>query len=227
MCPVTGPRLVAAVLAAAVAAVVVVIGAGPSARAGAEATAVLDRTYTCAVFYRGGTYLVEARAHSGTKLHGDWARLPYASVRSGVFSGGAGNLLVWITAGRPAKGTKIDQEYDTFDVGTFGTIGVRRESCRQTSARVTLTSAGLRGGRAAPLGTEFECYTPKQVVFHVRAVLTGSARLRAGQDYQTSHVPARKASFAVRTPTGKPLLYASVDESGAAGIFAAGGCTAG
>jgi len=206
---------------------VAAIAAGSSARAEIDAASVLDRTYTCAVFYRGGTYLVEARAHSGTKRKGTWARLPYASVRSGVFSGGAGNLLVWITAGKPTKDTMIDQDYDTFDVKTFGTIGVRREACRQTSTKVSLTPAGLHGGVAARLGTEYECYTPKQVVFRVRAVLSGPGSLRGGPDHEASHQPVREARFAVRTPNGKQLVYADVEESGKARIFSAKGCTAG
>jgi hypothetical protein len=192
-----------------------------------DAAAILDRTYTCAVFFRGGTYLIDAHAHTGTKRSGSWARLPYAGVRSGVFSGGPGNLLVWITAGRPTKGTMIDQDYDTFDVNTFGTIGVRRESCRQTSTSVPLSVSGRTGGPAERLGSEFECYTPKQVVFRVRAVLAGSGRLRASQDYQTSHVPIREAKLVVRTPKGKPLVYADVRESGLARMFAAEGCTRG
>jgi hypothetical protein len=218
-------RQLMVVLCAAIS--IAALAAGSSAKAELGASVVLDRTYACAVFYRGGTYLVEARAHTGTKLHGAWARLPYASVRSGVFSGGTGNLLVWITAGRPTKDTMIDQDYDTFDVKTFGTIGVRRESCRQTSADVPLSASALRGGTADRLGTEFECYTPKQVVFRFRAVLTGSGSLRAGQDYQTSHVSIRDARFAVRTPAGKPLVYADVQESGRARIFAATGCSTG
>jgi hypothetical protein len=216
-------RRLAVAVSAAIA--VAAVAAGSSARAELHAGAILDRTYRCAVFYRGGTYLVEARAHGGTKRGGAWARLPYASVRSGVFSGGSGNLLVWITAGRPTKGTMIDQDYDTFDVNTFGTIGVRRESCRQTSVRVALAASGLGGGPADPLGTEFECFTPKQVVFRVRAVLTGSGRLRAGQYYQTSHVAVREATLAVRTLAGKTLVYADVQEGGKARVFAAKGCT--
>jgi hypothetical protein len=217
-------RLLAAMCAVTA---VTALAAGSSARADTEAGTILDRTYACAVFYRGGTYVVEARAHSGTKLHGAWARLPYAGVRSGNFSGGGGNLLVWITAGRPTRDTMIDQDYDTFEVKTFGTIGVRRESCRPTSVDVPLSAAGLRGGAAGPLGTEFECDTPKQVVFRLRAVSTSSGRLRAGPDYQSSHVAIREARLAVRTPTGKPLVYADVQEGGRARIFVATGCSPG
>ena len=101
---------------------------------------------------RGGVYLVETHAHAGTRRAGAWARLPYASIRTGAFSGGAGNLLAWITSGKPTPETMIDQDYDTFDVKTFGTVGVRRESCRPTSLRVPLAIDALIGGVAPPLG---------------------------------------------------------------------------
>jgi hypothetical protein len=179
------------------------------------------------VFFRGGVYLVDARAHAGTKRGNAWARLPYAGVRTGVFSGSAGNLLVWITSGRPSKGTMADQDYDAFDVTTFGTVGVRRESCRQTSQPVALTRAGLRGGATTRLGTELECFTPKQVVVRIRAVLAAPGSLKPGQDFQTSHVPIRQAKLAIRTLAGKPLVYAEVRESGQTTLYAANGCRAG
>ena len=119
-------------------------------------------------------------------------------------------------------GTKA---YDAFDVATFGTVGVRRGSCRGTSGSVALSPSGLRGGSAAPLGNEFECFAPKQVVVRVRAVLAAPGALRAGQDFQSAHVPVREAKLAVRTVTGKPLVYADVSESGRARIFAANGCS--
>ena len=215
-----------AVLVAAAAVALLALGAGSAARADSQATPTLDRTYTCAVFFRGGAYLLDAHAHAGTKRGGAWARLPYAGVRTGVFSGAAGNLLAWITSGRPVKSTVVDQDYDTFDVATFGTVGVRRESCRQSSGHVALTSAGLRGGAAAPLGREFECFAPKQVIVRVRAVLAAASALRAGRDFQSSHVPVRDAKLMVRTLAGKPLVYADVHESGKVRIFAAKGCTA-
>jgi len=167
-----------------------------------------------------------AYCRSSPQLVGAYLGAPSGGVRTGVFSGAAGNLLAWITSGRPVKATVVDQDYDTFDVATFGTVGVRRESCRQSSGHVVLTSAGLRGGAAAPLGREFECFAPKQVIVRVRAVLAGASALRAGQDFQSSHVPVRDAKLIVRTLAGKPLVYADVHESGKVRIFAAKGCTA-
>ena len=110
---------------------------GPPARAETDTTRTLDRTYTCAVFLRGGVYLVETHAHAGTRRAGAWARLPYAGVRTGAFSGGVGNLLAWITSGKPTPETMIDQDYNTFDVKTFGTVGVRRKSVTDLAACTT------------------------------------------------------------------------------------------
>jgi hypothetical protein len=214
----------AAAFAATVALALGVIGAGSAARTGADATTI-DETYTCAVTLRGGAYILDARAHSGTRLRGKWAKLSFAGLRTGVFGGPGGNLVAWITAGKPTATTMIDNEYDTFDVKTFGTIGVRRELCRRTSTPVPLTGSGLRGGVAAQLGDEFDCFAPKQVVVRVRAVLVTPGTLRRGPQYQTAHVAVREAKLAVRTPKGKPLAYADVQESGKARLFVAPGCT--
>ena len=176
---------------------------------------------------RGGAYLLDAHAHSGTRLGKTWAKLPYVGVRNGVFSGGAANLLVWITAGKPAKSTTVDQEYDTFEVATSGTVGVRRDACRASSTRIPLQPSGLRGGVARPLGDEDECYAPRQVVVRVRAVLQDDGTLRRGQEHLTTHVPVREAKLAVRTLGGKTLVYADVHENGKARLFAAKSCTSG
>ena len=59
----------------------------------------LDRTFTCAISPRGGLYLVDVRAHSGTRLQGKWAKLAYAGLRSGNFGLATGNMLAWVTSG--------------------------------------------------------------------------------------------------------------------------------
>jgi hypothetical protein len=211
---------------------ILVLVAGVAARAETQSAriAVLDQTYSCAVFFRGGVYLLEARAQAGTRRLGAWAKLPYAGIRTGVFSGGGGpgNLVAWMTAGKPVATTMIDDAYDAFDVRTWGTVGFRREGCRRTSASIPLSAAGLTGGeRVTPLGSKSECFVPKQVVVRVRAVLVSSGSLRAGQDFQTSHVPVREAKLAARTVNGKPLVYADVREDGSARLLTARGCTDG
>jgi hypothetical protein len=200
---------------------------GSAARAEPGAAGVIDRTYRCAVFFRGGTYLLDSRAHAGSRVDAGWARLPYAGIRSGVFSGEAGNLVAWVTSGKPTPSSMIDQDYDAFPVKTYGTVGIRREGCREVATRIPLSSAGLRGGPAPPLGDSYECYAPRQVLVRVRAVLAAPAVLRRGEDFSTTHVPVREAKLAARTLAGKALVYADVVESGKARLFAARGCTVG
>jgi hypothetical protein len=217
------PALVCSALATACG--VVALGQ-PQARADVTAGRVIDRTYACAVVPRGGARLLNARAHAGTRLAGAWAKLPYAAIRTGVFSGATGNILAWVTSGTPSATTTIDQEFETFDVKTYGTVGVRVDGCRSSRAVVALTAAGLTGGAAAPLGNEYDCAAPRQVVVRLRAVFGSTGSLHRGQDLLTSHAPAREAELAVRTPAGKPLSYAHVRESGQARLFTAKGCRA-
>ena len=199
---------------------------GSTARAEPEATRVLDRTFTCAISPRGGVYVVDARAHSGTRLQGKWAKLPYAGLRSGNFGGASGNMLAWVTSGKPAATTTVDQDFESFDVKTFGTIGIRRDACRATAPPIPFTRAGLRGGAAGPLGDAYDCAAPRQVVVRFRAVLAATGRLKQGEDFLSAHAPVLEARLAVRTVTGKPLAYGEVAGSGKVKLFAGRGCTA-
>ena len=199
-----------------------VLAVGP-ARAGQDAPFVLDRTYTCAIPLHGGIYQFESRAHPGQRASGSWTKLAFAGLRAGAFSGGSGNLLAWISAGTPTKTTVIDQEFWTFNVSQFGTVGIRGDLCNPTKAPVPLTAAGLGGGPAAPLGDELKCEAPRRVLIRVRAVLTSRASLR-GRVFESVHVPVREAKLAVRTLSGKPLTYGTVMESGKATLHTAKGC---
>ena len=202
------------------------LAGGSTARAEPEAPQVLDRTFTCAISPRGGLYVVDARAHSGTRLQGKWAKLPYAGLRSGNFGGVSGNMLAWVTSGTPTATTTIDQDYEAFDVKTFGTIGVRRDACRATANPIALTHAGLRGGAAGALGDAYDCAAPRQVILRFRAVLAATGRLKQGDDFLTTHVPVLEAGLAVRTPSGRLLAYGDVAQSGKARLFVARGCSA-
>lgn len=213
--------------AIALAAVMAIVVAAGSARASSssEAAFVLDRTYSCAIVLHGGIYQLESRAHPGARTAGKWTKLAYAGLRTGVFSGATGNLLAWVSAGAPTRTTSVDQEYWTFDVRTLGTVGIRGDLCNPARASVPLSAAGLRGGAAAPLGDEMQCEAPRRVFVRVRAVLDSRAVPR-GKDFESVHVPAREARLAVRTPSGKPLSYATVSQTGKATLFTAKGCVA-
>lgn len=195
--------------------------AGPSS----EAAFVLDRTYSCAIALHGGIYQLESRAHPGARSSGAWSKLAYAGLRAGVFSGGTGNLLAWVSAGKPARATTVDQEFWTFDVRTYGTIGISGRACNPSRAAVPLTAAGLRGGRAAPLGDELKCDAPRRVLVRLRAVLASRASLH-GREFESVHVPVQEAKLAVRTLSGKPLSYATVAQTGKATLYTAKGCVA-
>jgi hypothetical protein len=194
-----------------------------SARAGQDATFVLDRTYSCSIALHGGIYQLESRAHPGARAGSAWSKLAYAGLRAGVFSGSTGNLLAWISAGKPTKTTTVDQEFWTFDVKTFGTIGISGRACNPTRAAVPLTAAALRGGGAAPLGSELKCGVPRRVLVRLRAVLGSRASLR-GREFESVHLPVREAKLAVRTLAGRPLSFATVSETGKATLFTAKGC---
>jgi hypothetical protein len=204
--------------------VVVALAAG-SARAGSEATFVLDRTYSCSVALHGGIYQLENRAHPGARSGGSWTKLAYAGLRAGAFSGGTGNLLAWVSAGKPAKTTTVDQEFWTFDVRTFGTMGINGRNCNPTRASIPLSAAGLHGGGAAALGSELNCDVPRRVLIRTRAVLSSRARLH-GREFESVHVPVVEAKLAARTLAGKPLTYATVSQTGRATLFTARGCVA-
>lgn len=201
---------------------IAVLGVG-SARAGSEAAFVLDRTYSCAIPLHGGLYQVENRAHPGARSGGSWTKLAYAGLRTGPHSGATGSLLAWITGGTPTKTTTVDQEFWTFEVRTFGTVGVRGDRCNPTSASVPFAATGLRGGAAAPLGDELECEVPRRVLVRLRVVLPSKATLR-GRDFESIHVAVREAKLAMRTPAGRPLSFATVSETGKATLFTAKGC---
>jgi hypothetical protein len=196
-----------------------------SARAGEGTPSVLDRTWSCQVLPRGGLRVLDARASAGVRNGSAWVKLPYAGLRTGPFSGPeTGNLLAWVTAGRPDAATTADQEFETFDVETVGTIGVRRTLCRESRQPVPLGAKGLRGGPATQLGDAYECAPFRRVLVRIRATLASPATLR-GDELQTAHVPATRAELAVRTPAGKRLVYADAAASGKARLFTAAGCT--
>ena len=183
--------------------------------------AVIDRTFACNTVLLGGLDQVEVRAHGGDRRNGQWVKLPYAGVSTG---GNAGRLdttippvsaLAWITAGSPAPQTTVDDEYDAFSVDGGGTLGRNTELCRPTTARVDLSRAGLRGGALGVATRTVDCDTRKRVLIRVRATTLGSAALRErGRIFVATGTTLSRAQLVVRTPSGKLLAYAEVDQTG-------------
>ncbi|HET9437944.1 MAG TPA: hypothetical protein VFO64_07060 [Gaiellaceae bacterium] len=200
----------------------------PAARAAQGPVSVIDRTFACDTVILGGLYRIEVRAHGGDRLAGQWARLPYAGVSTG---GNAGRIdtsvppvsaLAWITAGSPSSYSTVDDAYDAFTVAAGGTLGRNTELCRPTSAPVPLTRTGLRGGAVQVETRTVDCDAPRRVLIRLRATVRGSAALRErGRIFVATGAPTARAELAVRTPGGKLLAHASVDDSGRARQYTA------
>jgi hypothetical protein len=194
--------------------------------------AVIDRTYSCATVLLGGVYRVETRAHSGRHTHSQWATLPYAVVGSGgvartPFDDSApSNSLAWVTAGMPSGPTTVDDDWLAFAVHVGGTLGVNRMQCNPADGRVPLSSAGLRGGVVGSRTEAFYCDAPRRILVRFRAIVRSSTALRTrARLFLATNAPATSAQLAVRTPTGKQLVYATVSETEKAELFTADRCT--
>jgi hypothetical protein len=189
---------------------------------------VIDRTFSCNTVLLGGLYQVEVRAHRGDRLGGQWSRLPYAGVSTG---GNAGRLdtsvppvsaLAWITAGSPSAQTTVDDAYDAFAVPAGGTLGRNSELCRPATARVELSRNGLQGGQVGVETRTVDCDVQKRVLVRLRATARGSAALhQRGRIFLATSTTITHAELAVRTPSGRLLAYAVVDQSGSSRQFTA------
>jgi hypothetical protein len=203
---------------------------GSPAVAQAPASQVIDRTYACATRPSGGIFEIAARARSGFGAIGSagWDHPALAGIETGTDTGGPGtgldNDLAWVTAGRPShNATVIEQSYGNYTAVTWGTLAVNTRFCKPVSTRIPLTSAGLAGGSAGPLGEAFDCTVPRRVLLRVRAV-TESPGLKRYRQFIRMLEPLAQATIAVRAQSGRPLIYAEVRETGKARLFTARGC---
>jgi hypothetical protein len=106
-------------------------------------------------------------------------------------------------------------EYDSFPVATGGTLGVNTSLCRRSTERVRLTSDGLRGGGVGTKTRSFDCAAPRKVLVRVRAITGARLVLRPrARVFAATDARIRQARLAVRTPSGKLLASAVVDQTG-------------
>jgi hypothetical protein len=190
---------------------------------------VVDRTFVCAHGPLGDLPEIEVRVGQGIReSRSRWKQLPYAVVATGratnSFSrwGRLTYSYAWVTAGSPSATTTIDSEWRKLAVPA--TLGVSSKACTRATKRVPLSAAGLSGAVASPFGEEFDCATPRRFLVRVRASLESAATLRSRDSFLATRVPVREARLAVRTLTGKPLVYAVTFDSGKASLFTAQSC---
>lgn len=200
-----------ALLAAASGAAVAAVTAAPAG--------VVDRTYSCTTAETRGARTIEVAASSGLRRGRRLTSMAQAIVTSGndpsVPSGPP--AFAGVVAGYPPP--------RSFPPGS---LGIAAQRCKPARAKVGLTTRRLQGGVAPSYQTndQVKCYAPRRVLVRVRADFARPVALKPSRDRSLLVAVARlrAAEIAVRTPGGKPLVYAQVLESGRARLFTARDC---
>ena len=207
--------LVSVLLAAALLAAPAV-GIASSASASPAATRVVDRTLLCRVGYSGGARLLllsaQSAARSGDKL--EWLAHATVSTPGNPLSRqNAEPTLAGVTAGWPPP-----------PPFTSGGLGYDNTRCGPSRAKVPFSSKGLMGGVANAFGEDLRCIVGKSVLVRVRASFTEPVveePNKAG-DFVSALGRMTTGQIAVRTLTGRPLVYADVADGGRARLFSKG-----
>jgi hypothetical protein len=201
-------------------------GVHSSARAQSGPSRVFDRTLLCTTLVQAGIRELDVYASSVVRGQVDYQgqkALPAARLGTGgPVSSGPGQPSaggVTLVSGRAGSAREEGGSY-------FGVAGTH---CKRSAMRVPLSPRGLEGGQASPLGSDaFECLPPRTILVRARAVFRSPTRLRIDRRSGSLGTSAalREFSFAARTLSGKPLVYAEVFDTGKARLFVARGCVA-
>lgn len=174
---------------------------GPAPGAGSGAR-VIDRTLLCSTAMQGGIKMVsiDASSASGPDLI---RQGPSFSVSSGF--------------ARPPG----------FASASKTSFTLYPDRCTGSGAVVSLKAGKLKGAAPGPFGRSFDCEAPRRVYLRLRAVFFEPAALQTSREpgYQTLFAEGQiaEAAVAIRTPSGKPLVFAAF--SGAkARLFTARNC---
>jgi hypothetical protein len=167
----------------------------------APSIVVLDRTFSCEAGYLGGLYQVQL---SSTYQPASPSRLQaVASITRNMW----------------------DSPYGMLASSGFS---VHRGLCAPSTAKVKLTTKGLRGGAVPSLGVEAMCETPRRVLMRVRAVFSRPPDVATSRQFGFPQLNAfgavTQAAIAVGTPAGKTFGYVSVSGSEKARLFTVRTC---
>ena len=193
---------------------------GTAADAAPDATRLVDRTLVCNAGFANGVRSVTVSARSAFGKDGKLEWLAQATVVTpGALIPSKKNAylptLAGVTAGWPSPPPL-----------TSGGMGFSTKRCGGTRAKVALSPRGLGGGAASQLGEEIKCVTPKRVLVRIRSTFTEpiTPELDRKGGWYGANARIEKGQIAVRTLTGKPLVYAEVSDSGRARLFTARSC---
>jgi hypothetical protein len=174
-------------------------GPVPGARSGAR---VIDRTFLCSTAMQGGIRMVSIGASS--------ARGPDLIAEGPSFGVSSG------FAKPPGFMSASKTSFTLYP-----------DRCRGSGAIVSLKAAKLRPAPPGPFGRSFDCEAPSRVYLRLRAVFFEPAALvdnrESGYRILLAEGQISEAAVAVRTPSGRPLVFATF--SGAkARLFTARSC---
>jgi hypothetical protein len=191
-----------------------------AAGAGGAATAnVVDRTLACTTIETRGARTIEIDAKSGVRKGGRLTSLGQVIVSSGNDPSVPVSPPAFVGA---VAGYPPPRSYPP------GSLGIAARRCSPTRATVAFSTRRLQGGAAPQYETvdQVKCYAPRTVLVRVRADFARPVELKPTRDRSVLSAVARlrKAEIAVRTPGGKPLVYAEVRDSGRARLFTARDC---
>jgi hypothetical protein len=197
--------------------------AGASLRTTADAapgaTRLVDRTLVCSTGFANGVRSVTVSARSAFGKAGKLEWLAQATVVTPGALAPSKNAylptLAGVTAGWPSPPPL-----------TSGGMGFSTKRCGGTRAKLELSPRGLGGGAASQLGEEIKCVTAKRVLVRIRSMFTEpiTPDLDRKGGWYGANARIEKGQIAVRTLSGKPLVYAEVSDSGRARLFTARSC---
>ena len=190
--------------------------ASPAAGIASSASSSPAATLLCRVGYSGGARLLllsaQSAARSGDKL--EWLAHATVSTPGNPLSRqNTEPTLAGVTAGWPPP-----------PPFTSGGLGYDNTRCGPSRAKVPVSSKGLRGGVANAFGEDLRCIVGKSVLVRVRASFTEPVVEEPNKvgDFVNALGRMNTGQIAVRTLTGRPLVYADVADGGRAQLFSKG-----
>jgi hypothetical protein len=204
--------------------------AAPMSSEAASAVAVIDHTYICDTAMLGGLYELKNRGMRAFVQDPDGrsSRTWSPEVGMGRPDDGLPSAPGTRSPGSPRESVGDDDRWGQ----RRGLQRARRWDDR--GERIGVPSVVCQGGaeqrrawwrRGVDVLVAIDCIVSRRVLVRVRATVDGTTALRErARIFVATNAPAREAELAVRTPAGKLLSYAKVNQTGAARLFTAKGC---